>query len=172
MFYYHYIKTNIPYIPEILAIANPRGICDIIFNNQKEFNIIPLEYSHENIDIFIKLKQEIDLYATGQLKIFTIPIDMQGTTHQRKIWQLLLKIPYGTTQSYKDIALQAESSPRAVGGANKKNRLPIIIPCHRVIHHDGKIGGYFGTTLDYNFSMVNLKQSLLACEMHFNRIKS
>ena len=165
--YFNYIQTNIPHIPEILAIASDKGLCDIIFNFQENFIIKQSHFIKHHSKIFIQLKQEFDLYASGELKEFTVPLDIQGTLYQKKIWHILQKIPCGTTQSYKDIALQAGSAPRAIGGANRKNRLPIIIPCHRVINHNGRIGGYFGATITSNPSVVNLKQILLDCEKHY-----
>jgi O-6-methylguanine DNA methyltransferase len=93
-----------------------------------------------------KLSHELDLYFSGKLKNFTTPIKIDGTYFQKKAWEVLKKIPYGSTISY---SVQSErmgnvKSFRAVGNANRKNRLMIIIPCHRVISKGRKIGGYSG----------------------------
>ncbi len=93
-------------------------------------------------------KNEINLYFSGKLKCFTVPYKMSGTDFQIKVWTALTEIPYGETASYEDIA-KAIGSPkacRAVGMANNKNRLPIIIPCHRVIGKDGSLTGYASGT--------------------------
>lgn len=118
---------------------------------------MPPAIAKHNPEKFIALEHELALYGLGHLKKFTIPLDIQGTPYQKKIWHILQTIPYGTTQSYKEIAITADSFPQPVGGANKKNRLPIIIPCHRVINHNGTLGGYFGGNL-------RLKQILLTHE--------
>lgn len=89
---------------------------------------------------------QIKEYLAGTRQIFDLPLDPQGTVFQKKVWQALQKIPYGNTVSYKEIA-QAIDNPkasRAVGNANNKNPIPIIIPCHRVIGANGSLVGYAG----------------------------
>lgn len=90
--------------------------------------------------------KELDEYFKGKRKRFTVPLVMEGTKFQTCIWNALLTIPYGTTASYKDIAKQIgnRNAMRAVGNANHNNPIAIIVPCHRVIAHDGTIGGYGG----------------------------
>ncbi|MCH9617514.1 MAG: Methylated-DNA--protein-cysteine methyltransferase [Chlamydiia bacterium] len=92
------------------------------------------------------LKGELDLYFAGKLKTFKTPVHMIGTPFQKAVWKTLLKIPYGKTISYLEEAtlLGNPNAFRAVANANGKNRLAIIIPCHRVIHKNGKLGGYGG----------------------------
>jgi methylated-DNA-[protein]-cysteine S-methyltransferase len=89
---------------------------------------------------------EIQEYLSGVRKTFTVQLDIVGTDFQKKVWQQLLKIPYGQTNSYKEIARQIKNpdAVRAVGSANGKNRFCIIIPCHRVIASNGTFGGYSG----------------------------
>jgi len=92
------------------------------------------------------IQQELNQYFEGNLKEFKTPIDILGTPFQQQVWQELCKIPYGKTKSYAELA-QAIGKPnafRAVANANGCNQLAIIIPCHRVIHSDGKLGGYGG----------------------------
>ena len=90
--------------------------------------------------------RELDVYFSGRLKKFSVPLDLTGTDFQLKAWNALAKIPYGRTFSYSDQAklLGSESAVRAVGSANGKNPICIIIPCHRVIAKDGSLGGYSG----------------------------
>lgn len=85
-------------------------------------------------------------YFVGDRQEFELELLLDGTNFQKKVWQQLMKIPYGKTVSYKDIALAIKNvkAVRAVGGANGKNQISIIIPCHRVIAHDGTMGGYGG----------------------------
>ncbi|MBW2095555.1 MAG: methylated-DNA--[protein]-cysteine S-methyltransferase [Deltaproteobacteria bacterium] len=88
--------------------------------------------------------QEIKEYFNGSRREFDVPLDLQGTAFQQSVWRQLLKIPYGNTVSYGDIA-RAINNPqavRAVGGANHRNPIAIIIPCHRVIGSDGSMTGY------------------------------
>jgi len=85
-------------------------------------------------------------YLAGRRKEFFLPLDPQGTEFMRLVWQALETIPYGETRSYKQIAGQIghPKAYRAVGLANNRNPLPIIIPCHRVIGHNGRLVGYGG----------------------------
>lgn len=87
---------------------------------------------------------EIKEYLNKERKYFSIPIQVKGTDFQKKVWQELLKISYGETRSYKDIAININNSKacRAVGTAIKNNPIPIIIPCHRVINSNKNLGGY------------------------------
>ena len=90
--------------------------------------------------------EELGLYFKGKLKKFSVSLDINGTEFQKKSWKCLVKIPYGKTISYKDqaIKLGGTNYARAVAGANNKNKLPIIIPCHRVIGSNGSLVGYAG----------------------------
>ncbi len=103
-------------------------------------------------------KQQLNEYFHQQRQYFDLPLFLQGTPFQVRVWQALLQIPYGETRSYKAIAEQLGNpqAMRAVGGANNANRLTIIVPCHRVIQQNGTLGGYeFG---------LNTKQFLLRLE--------
>ncbi len=89
---------------------------------------------------------ELNEYAAGRRKRFTVPLDLQGTPFQMKVWRALLKIPYGKTRSYQQIARAVDNprASRAVGMANHYNPVALIVPCHRVIASDGSLGGYAG----------------------------
>ncbi|HNW96824.1 MAG TPA: methylated-DNA--[protein]-cysteine S-methyltransferase [Bacteroidales bacterium] len=93
-----------------------------------------------------KCVKQIDEYFNKKRKIFDLKFDLQGTDFQKRVWTELLKIPYGKTCSYLDIAkaIGNKLSIRAVGNANGKNPVSIIIPCHRVIGSDGNLVGYGG----------------------------
>lgn len=90
--------------------------------------------------------KQLDEYFNKKRKIFDLPFDLSGTEFQLKVWNELLKIPYGAVCSYIDIAKKIGNKPavRAVGSANGKNPISIIIPCHRVIGNDGSLVGYGG----------------------------
>lgn len=103
-------------------------------------------------------KKQLKEYFLGKRKNFDIKLAPAGTAFQQSVWQALQKIPYGQTRSYKDIAEEINNSKavRAVGMANNKNPIAIIIPCHRVIGSNGNLVGYAGG--------LNLKQKLLELE--------
>lgn len=105
-----------------------------------------------------KTETELREYFAGRRKNFDLPINPVGTVFQKKTWKILREIPYGTAISYAELArrIGQPKACRAVGNANGRNPLPIIIPCHRVIASDGSLGGYGGGTA--------LKQKLLDLE--------
>ncbi len=138
----------------IIAAANAEGICLTEFTERRmleaQFDtlkrlfscgIVPGENSHLQ-----QLKNELQGYFSRNLKWFTVPLVYPGTPFQKSVWNELLKIPYGETRSYEDLARQVGSpdAQRAVGRANGLNRIAIVIPCHRVVNKDGKLGGYGG----------------------------
>lgn len=89
---------------------------------------------------------QLNEYFYGKLDKFSIPLDLKGTSFQLKVWKELQKIPFGSTITYLEIAKKLGNiqTLRAVGGANASNPIPVIIPCHRVIGHNGKLVGYAG----------------------------
>jgi len=93
-----------------------------------------------------KAEQQLEAYFRGDSRLFDLDLDLRGTSFQVGVWQALTRIPYGETRSYKDIAGQVGSpkAVRAVGGANNRNPIPIIVPCHRVIGAGGQLVGYGG----------------------------
>ncbi|SHE67194.1 methylated-DNA--[protein]-cysteine S-methyltransferase [Alkalibacter saccharofermentans] len=109
--------------------------------------------------ITIEAARQISEYLDGKRKEFSIPIKIQGTEFQNKVYRALLSIPYGETASYKDIAkaIGNEKACRAVGGANNKNPIAIVIPCHRVIGSDGAMTGY-DSGIDVKEKLLKLEQ--------------
>ena len=97
-------------------------------------------------------------YFRGQRRSFDLPLAPRGTDFQRSVWQALTAIPYGETVSYGDIAraIGRPKAVRAVGAANGRNPLPVVVPCHRVIGSDGKLTGYTGG--------MHIKEFLLGLE--------
>lgn len=99
---------------------------------------------YDHLPLFEEARRQLEEYFAGYRQNFDLPLDPGGTDFQRRVWRDLMDIPYGKTISYRDLARQADC-PRgyqAVGQANGKNPLPILIPCHRVIGADGSLGGY------------------------------
>lgn len=103
--------------------------------------------------------KEIMEYLNGKRKSFDIKYEINGTEFQKKVWKELTNIPYGETRSYKEIAVAVGNpkASRAVGMANNKNPISIIVPCHRVIGSDGKLVGYAGG-LDMKRALLNLEK--------------
>jgi methylated-DNA-[protein]-cysteine S-methyltransferase len=96
--------------------------------------------------VLAKAREELAAYFDGSLREFTVPLAPNGTEFQRRVWTALTKIPYGTTISYADLARRIRNSAavRAVGAANGRNPIPVIVPCHRVIGSDGSLTGFGG----------------------------
>jgi methylated-DNA-[protein]-cysteine S-methyltransferase len=90
--------------------------------------------------------QQLIEYFQGERRVFDLPLDQPGTGFQQQVWNLLCVIPYGKTISYLDLALRSgdRNNTRAVANANGRNRIAIIVPCHRVIGHNGSLTGYAG----------------------------
>ncbi len=102
--------------------------------------------THKDCELTLKLKSQLDEYFAGKRKSFDVPYVLSGTDFQKKVWDALTAIPYGETASYKDIAIKVGNpkASRAIGMANNKNPITIIVPCHRVIGSTGKLVGYAG----------------------------
>jgi methylated-DNA-[protein]-cysteine S-methyltransferase len=96
-----------------------------------------------NAPLLAEARRQLQDYFDGERLAFNLPLAPAGTPYQRRVWQALCEIPPGTTRTYADIARSVGGSPRAVGGANGRNPIPIVIPCHRVVATTG-IGGYSG----------------------------
>lgn len=109
-------------------------------------------------------KKQILEYLDGSRNTFDLPLDIKGTDFQKNVWKELLKIPYAETRSYKDIsiAINKPFASQAVGTANAKNSLCLIIPCHRVIASDGTLGGYSGGLL-VKKKLLQLEASARKC---------
>jgi methylated-DNA-[protein]-cysteine S-methyltransferase len=101
------------------------------------------EGAHPLLD---QARRQLDEYFAGRRKEFDLPLAPQGTLFQRTVWLCLARIPYGRTWSYAELARQVQrpGASRAVGAANGRNPLPIVLPCHRVIGADGSLTGFGG----------------------------
>lgn len=123
------------------------------------------DHSFDGVVVETPLIQEahrqLTEYLKGERKEFDLPIRMQGTDFQKQVWRALLDIPYGETRSYKQIA-EAIGNPkavRAVGRANNRNPLLVVVPCHRVIGADGKLIGY-GAGIEKKEFLLNLEYQI------------
>lgn len=139
---------------EMIAGATSRGVCFLEWHDRggvprilervaKRYKMPLREWTNMHID---QLEKEMAEYFAGQRKVFDVKIDVTGTAFEMSVWKRLLKIHYGETRSYGQIAgeLGKPGASRAVGHANGSNYLSIVIPCHRVIEANGKLRGYGG----------------------------
>jgi len=138
----------------MVAAAADKGLCLLEFADRrmletelnyfrKKFNASIIEGKNQHLEL---LERELAEYFAGTLKKFTVPLAISGTDFQKSVWYQLVKIPYGITRSYKQVAesIKQPSAVRAVANANGMNRIAIIIPCHRVIGNNGHLTGYGG----------------------------
>lgn len=134
--------------------VSPLGVVGLTFAG-----VPPSESRSQASPLMDQLISELDLYFSGALKRFSVPLDIQaGTAFERRVWDVLIPIPWGQTWSYSRVAaaIGQPRACRAVGSANGRNRIPILIPCHRVIRSDGSLGGYS--------SGLHIKKKLLELE--------
>ncbi len=127
---------------------------DVVSWQMKYYPNSKLISDSEQIKPYTKQFEE---YLAGQRKVFDLPLDIQGTDFQKKVWEALYQIPYGETASYLEIAKMIgrdQKSAQAVGGAVGSNPLSIVCPCHRVVGSDGSLTGY-GGGLENKISLLN-----------------
>jgi AraC family transcriptional regulator of adaptative response/methylated-DNA-[protein]-cysteine methyltransferase len=142
-----------PLGPLVLG-SSRRGICLLEFTDprriESQFGVLRKTFqcavSPGTSQFTEQLKQELSEYFQGSRRSFDVPLYAPGTLFEEKVWNALKTIPYGKTWSYFDLArhIGDPAAVRAVGRANGKNRIAIVIPCHRVVNKDGKLGGYGG----------------------------
>ena len=128
--------------------------------DQRLQRILNANYVEGSSDVIEKARQQLDEYFLCKRREFDIPLLFVGTDFQKKVWNELLKIPYGATVSYGELAMRIgmPNAVRAVANANAVNAISIIAPCHRVIGSDGKLTGYGGG--------LERKRFLLELETH------
>ncbi|MGR3206225.1 methylated-DNA--[protein]-cysteine S-methyltransferase [Bacillus glycinifermentans] len=117
------------------------------------------DLAHQETALLQLAKRQLTEYFRGKRKAFALPMHQEGTVFQKKVWEALLSIPYGESRSYSDIA-EAIGHPkavRAIGQANKKNALPIFIPCHRVIGKNNTLTGYAGNETDKKAILLEIE---------------
>jgi AraC family transcriptional regulator of adaptative response/methylated-DNA-[protein]-cysteine methyltransferase len=138
----------------LVAAATTKGVCLLEFTDRRmletqletlrrRFQCAIVPGDHEHLE---HLKDELVRYFAGTLREFRVPLVYPGSPFQQVVWNGLLQIPYGETRSYEELAriVGAPGAQRAVGRANGQNRISIVIPCHRVVNKDGRLGGYGG----------------------------
>ena len=134
-------------IQSLRLISNGRSLIGLYMMSEKHHLIPQSDWlEDDSVAPFPETKQQLTAYFAGTLIKFDLPLQMQGTMFQQRVWEALKTIPYGTTMSYGELAQQIgqPNASRAVGLANGRNPVSIIIPCHRVIGANGKLTGYGG----------------------------
>ena len=124
-----------------------------------EADAVPEPFELRETALLKEASRQLEAYFKGELKEFTLPLEQEGTEFMQSVWRALCGIPYGETASYKDIAAAVgrPKAARAVGMANNRNRIPVIIPCHRVIGASGALVGY-GSGLDLKEKLLELER--------------
>lgn len=143
MIYYDFFETGL--IGTLTLVGDEAGLQHLDFENEK-YPITIRDDWEKNPDFFKPAKAQLRAYFNRELKQFDLPLAPKGTPFQLDVWEALRSIDYGELVSYKSIA-EAIGNPkavRAVGAANGKNPIPIIVPCHRVIGSDGSLTGFGG----------------------------
>lgn len=152
--YYSIIESP---IGPIRLVGNEKGLKYLNFLKGKKRVEIPVDWI-ENNEFFWEATRQLEAYFSGKLQSFDLKLSPEGTDFQKSVWKALCEIPYGETRTYKEIAesIRKPKAYRAVGLANNRNPIAIVIPCHRVIGSDGKLTGYA--------SGLDIKEFLLRLE--------
>lgn len=134
-------------VGQLTMVASEQGLAAVLWENEDPKRVgIDKGARRNDFPLLVETEQQLQEYFAGQRKIFSLPLAFIGTEFQQQVWRALLTIAYGETRSYLQIAQQInnEKSVRAVGAANGKNPISIIVPCHRVIGSSGKLTGFAG----------------------------
>lgn len=134
-------------VGQLRLVAEKKSLRAILWENDPPSRV-PLEEMEEASDhpVLVETERQLNEYFEGSRKDFSLKLDFQGTHFQKLVWNQLLRIPYGETRSYAEIALAVGNTKamRAVGAANGKNPISIVAPCHRVVGSNGKLTGFAG----------------------------
>jgi methylated-DNA-[protein]-cysteine S-methyltransferase len=146
-------------VGKLKLVASSRALVGVLWEqerpNRVKLGIMSLDPRHP---ILLETERQLSEYFVGKRTCFDLPLDLNGTEFQKKVWQALREIPFGTTKSYLDLAraIGSPTASRAVGAAHGKNPLSIVVPCHRVVGTDGTLTGFAGG--------LETKAALLALE--------
>ncbi len=144
MEYYDYYDSP---LGQILLVASDAALTGLHFADEKYYPAIAAEWLRQpDAKIILRARKQLDEYFAGKRKDFDLVVEPAGTAFQRGVWRALQKIPYGVTANYGAVAkrIGKPSASRAVGAANGRNPISIVIPCHRVIGTNGDLTGYAG----------------------------
>lgn len=145
---------------QILIAGDEHGLRKVSFMDGTRA-VVPAEGWSENPGALAEARRQLREYFAGKRREFSLPLAPEGTPFQQRVWRELVEIPYGVTISYGELArrLRRPKASRAVGAANGRNPLPIVIPCHRVIGASGDLTG-FGGGLHLKVGLLSLENAL------------
>lgn len=125
-------------VGKLTLCADEAGLCALKFGAQS--------VRSDALPLLDQAQRELEEYFAGRRSVFSVPLSIHGTAFQERVWRALMEIPCGETITYGELARRVgnEKACRAVGMANHVNRIPIFIPCHRVVGANGKLTGYAG----------------------------
>ena len=160
----YYVSRYSSPLGGITMASDGASVTGLWFDGQKYFaDSLPEEYEEKDIPVLRQAEKWLDVYFSGKKPDFTPPLSMAGiSAFRRRVWEIMLEIPYGQTSSYGAIAKRIEretgkrDSAQAVGGAVGHNRISLMIPCHRVVGTDGSVTGYAGG-VDKKFALLRLE---------------
>ncbi len=134
-------------VGKLKLVASDKGLVAILWENDRPSRVRLGELiANEHHPVLVETERQLGEYFAGKRKAFSIALDMRGTRFQKDVWEALRAIPFGETRSYGQLAKQLGNprATRAVGAANGRNPVSIIVPCHRVIGSSGKLTGFAG----------------------------
>ena len=144
----HVHKTMKFPVGELTLVGSEKGLAAILWENDDPLRVrIKIGPEDAHHPVLVETERQLNEYFTGTRKEFSVALDfVVGTPFEQQVWRALLRIPFGETRSYGDVARQIgrPKAARAVGAANRKNPFSIIDPCHRVVGSSGKLTGYAG----------------------------
>jgi methylated-DNA-[protein]-cysteine S-methyltransferase len=152
-------KTMDSPVGKLKLVASERGLVAILWENDKPNRVRLGDMVASNTDaILMQTEMQLAEYFAGKRQDFSVALDMRGTAFQQQVWEQLLAIPFGATKSYGQLAKQIgkPEAVRAVGAANGRNPISILVPCHRVIGSSGKLTGFAGG-LDVKARLLELE---------------
>ena len=153
-------KTIESPIGKLKLVASDKGLVAILWEKDSPRRVRLDELvAEEQHPVLVETARQLGQYFAGKRKTFSIALDMRGTRFQKDVWEALLAIPFGETRSYGQLAKQLGNprASRAVGAANGRNPVSIIVPCHRVIGSSGKLTGFAGG-LDAKAHLLGLEK--------------
>ena len=134
-------------VGKLKLVASEKGLVAILWENDRPRRVVLGDLREDDRQpILVETERQLKQYFEGKRQGFSIPLDMRGTPFQKNVWEALLAIPFGETRSYGQLAKQLgrPSAMRAVGAANGRNPISIVVPCHRVIGSSGELTGFAG----------------------------
>ena len=147
-------------VGRLKLVAGDQGLVAVLWQNERWKPVRPGESTENpNHPTLVETQRQLREYFAGERQTFSLPLDMRGTDFQKSVWHALLAIPFGETRSYGQLAKQLgnPNAMRAVGAANGRNPISIVVPCHRVIGASGELTG-FGGGLETKARLLDLEQ--------------